>query len=343
MKQNAIKVLERFYSDPDNVIRFFGGVKEILEYVNKISPEVFNEIDSSSDIWYDNEVQDYILFNQLRNSNDKLEYVKNIIKRHTLNDLKIEGDRIIYDADTSDILNLFEKGRRNTDSRYVAELVFSDDYHEWTTFYDYDLEDIIGALNKDNLKLLKQIMVKTLNGVLSREEIEENNVDLLLEIFETQGNPDVLEVDMENVSDMLDDRETIKFLFDNYLDDTSNNLKNSYSNAYNTAVEDKITEIVYSEIQEMLGDFTIEDFSIKNSHRVIHGKNFKVDVTPNIVDIFMSYLSDYDDRWRGIDYYGSFVNIINQWLDDGNRIDLSIPDYANSDDVEKYFNEYLDI
>ena len=343
MKQNAIKVLERFYSDPDNVIRFFGGVKEILEYVNKMSPEVFNEIDASLEIWYDNEVQDYILYNQLKNSDDKLEFIRRIISQHNLNDLKIDGDKIIYDADTSDMVNLFEKGRRGTDSQYVANLVLSGEYHEWVNYYENSLEDIIELLSKENLLSLKKVMIENLNGVLSKEEIEDSDIDLLMEILEIQGNPNFLEVDMENVSDMLDDKETLKFIFDNHLTDVRNNLQSSYLNAYNQATEDMISEQVFSSIKEMLGDFEIKDFSIKNSHKTIYGQNFLVDVTPNIVGIFMNYLSGYDDRWRGIDYYGSFVNIMNQWLDDGNRIDLDIPDYPDSDDVEKYFNEDLDI
>lgn len=343
MKQNAIKILERFYSDPDNVIRFFGGVKEILEYVNKISPEVFDEIDASLEIWYENEEQDYILYNQLKNSDDKLEFIRRIISQHNLNDLKIDGDKIIYDADTSDMVNLFKGGRRGGDSQYVANLVLSGEYHEWVNHYEYSIEDIVELLNRKNLLLLKKVMIKNLNGVLSREEIEDNNIDLLSEILEIQGNPYFLEVDMENVSDMLDDKETLEFIFDNYLTDVRNELTSSYYNAYNQSFEDMVSEQVFSSIREMLGDFEVQDFSTKNNHKTIYGQNFLVDVTPNIVGIFMNYLSGYDDRWRGIDYYGSFVNIMNQWLDDGNRIDLDIPDYPDSDDVENYFNEELEI
>lgn len=343
MRENAIKVLTRFYEDPDNMIRFFGGIKGVLEYVNKVSPEVYNEIDASQDIWYDNEYQDYILYNQLRNSDDKLETIRKLISQHDISDLKIDGEKIIYDADTSDMVNLFKGGARGGDSQYIANLVLSDEHHEWVNFYEYSIEDIVELLDRENLLLLKKVMIENLNGVLSREEIEDNNIDLLSEILEIQGNPDFLEVDMENVSDMLDDKETLEFIFDNYLTDVRNQLTSSYYNAYNQAVEDMISEQVFSSIKEMLGDFTVQDFSMKNSHKTIYGQNFLVDVTPNVVDIYMSYLSGYGDRYRSMDYYGNFVNIMDQWLDDGNRIDLNIRDYPDSDDVEKYFNEDLEI
>ncbi len=346
MEEKARKILEKLIDSPESIGKLFGSIEGALTYINKISPEVYNEIDTKDETWYDNDLQDLIIYHQLNNSENKIDYIKKFIDRHDFNDLTIEGDRIIYNADLDDVLNLYDDRGRDSTAKGVAKLVLGDDgYTEWFSGSDYDLSDSIDVLNPKNLKELKLKSIEVLNGIISRENIEETGIELLDEMLEIQGNPEYLEVNMENISEMLEDSETVKFLFDNYLSDLEGDLSNAYDQAYNDAFGDEILNDVYSGMEGLLGKMERNDYTItakdgKKSYRT----NYLIDVTPNIVDIFLNYFSDYKNNYRQIDYYGNFTNMMDEYLDDnGGRIDFRISDFPDSRKVEQIFNDIVEI
>ena len=246
-----------------------------------------------------------------------------------------------------DVLNLYDDRGRDSIAKGVAKLAVGDDdgYTEWFYGSDYDLSDSIDILNPKNLQELKLKSIEVLNGIISRENIKEEGIELLDEMLEIQGNPEYLEVNMENISEMLEDSETLKFLFDNYLADLEADLSNAYNQSYNDAFGDEILNDVYSGMEGLLGKMERNDYTItakdgKKSYRT----NYLIDVTPNIVDIFLNYFSDYKNHYHQIDYYGNFTNMMDEYLDDnGGRIDFRIPDFPDSRKVEQIFNDIVEI
>ena len=347
MEEKARKILQSIEDNPDRVSRVYGNINNVLNHIFLLSPQVYNEIDTKDEPWYDNDLQDVIIYNQLSNSKDKIDYIKKFINRHDFNDLSIEGDRIIYNADLDDVLNLYDDRGRDSTAEGVAKLVLGNDdgYTEWFSGSDYDLSDSIDVLNPKNLQELKLKSIEVLNGTISRENIEETGIELLDEMLEIQGNPEYLEVNMENISEMLEDSETLKFLFDNYLSDLEFELSNAYNQAYNDAFGDEILNDVYSGMEGLLGKMERNDYTItakdgKKSYRT----NYLIDVTPNIVDIFLKYFSDYKNHYHQIDYYGNFTNMMDEYLDDnGGRIDFRISDFPDSRKVEQIFNDIVEI
>ena len=347
MEEKARKILQILIDSPESAEKLFGSFEGALSYINRISPEVYNEIDTKDETWYDNDLQDRIIYHQLNNSENKIDYIKKFIDRHSFNDLDVKGDRIIYNADLDDVLNLYDDRGRDSTAKGVAKLALGDDdgYTEWFYGSDYDFSDSIDILNPKNLQELKLKSIEVLNGIISRENIEETGIELLDEMLEIQGNPEYLEVNMENISEMLEDSETLKFLFENYLTDWEGELSNAYNQAYNDAFGDEILNDVYSGMQGLLGkmernDYTITSKDGKKSYRT----NYLIDVTPNIVDIFLSYFSDYKNHYHQIDYYGNFTNMMDEYLDDnGGRIDFRIPDFPDSRKVEQIFNDIVEI
>lgn len=346
MEEKARKILQILIDSPQSVEKLFGSFEGALSYINRISPEVYNEIDTKDETWYDNELQDRIIYHQLNNSENKIDYIKKFIDRHSFNDLDVQGDRIIYNADLDDVLNLYDDIGRDSTAKGVAKLVLGDDgYTEWFSGSIYDLSDSIDGLNSKNIHKLKLKSIEVLNGIISRENIEEDGIELLDEMLEIQGNPEYLEVNMENISEMLEDSETLKFLFDNYLTDLEGELSNAYNQAYNDAFGDEILNDVYSGMEGLLGKMERNDYTItakdgKKSYRT----NYLIDVTPNIVDIFLNYFSDYKNNYRQIDYYGNFTNMMKEFLDaNGEKIDFRIRDYPDSRKVNQIYNDNVEI
>jgi hypothetical protein len=346
MEEKARKILQSIEDNPDRVSRVYGNINNALNHIVLLSPQVYDEIDTKDEPWYDNDLQDAIIYNQLSNSKDEIDYIKKFINRHDFNDLSIEGDRIIYNADLDDVLNLYDDRGRDSIAKGVAKLVLSDDgYTEWFSSDFYDLSGLIDELNKENLQRLKLKFIEELNGIISREKIEEDGIELLDEMLEIQGNPEYLEVNMENISEMLEDSETLKFLFENYLTDWEGELSNAYNQAYNDAFGDEMSDEVYSGMEELLGKMERNDYTITgNDGKKFYRTNYLIDVTPNIVEIFLNYFSDYKNHYHQIDYYGNFTNMMDEYLDDnGGRIDFRIPDYPDSRKVEQIFNDIVEI
>ena len=346
MEEKARKILQKLIDSPDSAGKLFGSIEGALSYISKISPEVYSEIDTKDETWYDNDLQDTIIYHQLKNSDDKIDYIKEFIDRHDFNDLSVEGDRIIYNADLDDVLNLYDDRGRDSTARRVAQLVLGDDgYHEWFSGDFYDLSGLIGELNKENLQRLKLKFIEELNGIISRENIQEQNIELLDEMLEIQGNPDYLEVDMENVTEMLEDSETLKFLFENYLTDLEGSLSSAYNQSYNDAFGDEILDDVYSGMEGLLGKIERNDYTITTKDgKKLYRTNYLIDVTPNILNIFLKYFSDYKNNYHQIDYYGNFTNMIEEYLNTNeDRIDFRVPDYPDSRKVTQIYNDIVEI
>jgi hypothetical protein len=346
MEEKARKILQKLIDSPDSLGKLFGSIEGALSYISKISPEVYNEINTKDDVWYDNDLQDTIIYHQLNNSENKIDYIKKFIDKHDFNDLSVEGDRIIYNADLDDVLNLYDDRGRDSTAKSVARLVLGDDgYTEWFSGDFYDLSGLIDELNKENLQRLKLKFIEELNGTISREDIQEQNIELLDEMLEIQGNPDYLEVDVENVTEMLEDSETLKFLFENYLTDLEGSLSSTYNQSYNDAFGDEILDNVYSGMEGLLGKMERNDYIITaKDGKKFYRTNYLIDVTPNIVDIFLKYFSDYKNHFNQIDGFGNFTNMMEEYLDTNeDRIDFRTPDYPDSRKVTQIYNDIVEI
>ncbi len=346
MEDKARKILNSIIDNPNRIERIYGSLYDALNHILSLSPKVYGEIDTKDDVWYDNGIQDEIIYGQLKNSEDKIDYIKKFIDKHDFNDLSVEGDRIIYNADLNDVLNLYDDRGRDSTAKNVAKLVLSDDgYFEWFSSDFYDLSGLINELNKDNLQRFKLKSVEGLDGVISRQVIEEQDIELLNEMFEIQGNPEYLEVNMENISEMLEDKETSNFLFENYLMDLESSLSVAYNQAYNDAFGDKMSDEVYSGMEELLGKMERNDYTITGKDgKKFYRTNYLIDVTPNILNIFLEYFSDYKGNTYDIDYYGNFTNMMNEYLDNNReRIDFRIPDYPDSRKVTQIYNDNVEI
>ena len=345
MEKNAIKILEMLQDNPDKVMKIFGSFEGTLRFIYHYSPEILMSIDTNDDFWYDTDLQDRIINFQLKNFKDKKEVIKNFIKNHTFNELEVEDNKIVWNLKDIDDLSELFTDTRNSNTRSVVEKLLKDDYYEW--FYDdyYSLEDMIEELNPENLTKLKRIIIEKLNGQLTSENVSDSNSLLLDEMFEILGNPETLEINDENVSDILDDKDTRKYIFENYLDEEESLLRNAYQQAQNDAYHDELFRSFSSSVEDFLGNLEFYDSTLttKDGNK-LYRKGAKIDVTPSIERIFSNYFSNASDHYHQIDYYGNFLNMLKEYMDEeGETLDFRMPDYPDSYEVEKIYNEIVEI
>jgi len=71
---------------------------------------------------------------------------------------------------------------------------------------------------------------------------------------------------------------------------------------------------------------------------------YAIDVTNTFDYLFREYFSDWNNHYNPIEYFGSFKEMLNQLFDGGlDKIDFTIPDYPDSDEIESAYNEYVEI
>jgi hypothetical protein len=282
-----------------------------------------------------------LIYKQLSNSKDKLEYIKNFIVRHTFNDLKIEGDKIIWDINPDDLVKFFDDSGRDGTAAGVAKIVFDNDFFEWFGGRTYlGVNDLVSELDKTNRKLLGKKIIDELNGEISKEDIENSDIDLLQELLEIQGSPEFLTIDTDNINEILDNYESLKYI--NEISDIFDDLSGSWDNAYNSAYESEVSNLVWSGIEEMFGKTEVYDYTITQSGKKLYRKGIKIDVTPNIVNLFMDYFGN-QTHYHEIDYFGSFENLMKEYFEEESKIDFRIPDYPDHSEVVKLYNEYVDL
>jgi hypothetical protein len=338
MEEKALKILKLLQDDPDKIGRMVGGLDSVLDYLAKHG--VINQIDSSDEFWFDNDLQDKLIYKQLSNSEDKLQYIKNFIVRHTFNDLKIEGDKIIWDINPDDLENFFDDRGRDVTAAGIAKIVFEDDYFEWFGDVFTGVDTLVDDLDKTNRKLLGEKIIDEFNGKISKEDIENSDIDLLQELLEIQGSPEFLTIDTDNINEILDNYESLKYI--NKISDIFSDLSNSWNNAYNSAYENEVSNLVWNGIEEMFGEAEVYDYNITQSGKILYRKGIKIDVTPNIVNLFMDYFGN-QTHYHEIDYFGSFENMMNEYFEEESKIDFRIPDYPDHSEVVKLYNEYVEL
>lgn len=338
MEEKALKILKLLQDDPDKIERMVGGLDSVLDYLAKHG--VINQIDSSDEFWFDNDLQDKLIYKQLNNSEDKLQYIKNFIVRHTFNDLKIEGDKIIWDINPDDLEKFFDDRGRDGTAAGVAKIVFEDDYFEWFGDVFTGVNTLVDDLDKTNRKLLGEKIIDELNGKISEEDIENSDIDLLQELLEIQGSPEFLTIDTDNINEILDNYESLKYI--NGISDIFSDLSNSWNNAYNSAYENEVSNLVWNGIEEMFGEAEVYDYNITQSGKILYRKGIKIDVTPNIVNLFMDYFGN-QTHYHEIDYFGSFEYMMKEYFEEESKIDFRIPDYPDHSEVVKFYNEYVEL
>jgi hypothetical protein len=341
MDERLLKIFEKFKEDPNSTSRLLGGVDNMLTFLIK---KGFAEyLDPEEDFWYQNELQDALIWQQYQNAENKMEYLKKFVKTFFSSDIAVEGDKIFLILSGKDGLEfMFDDRGRNTTARDIAKSIFADDTPHFFDdvvgdFYD----DCIMTLNKANQKKISEKIVSELQP-LSPDEFE--GIDFLEELWEVQGQPEKLKITSENIDDLLFDDDAITHIITKFFPALHSDMENAYWNAYNSAYESELYNKVYGGVKDLLGDSG--EFVKLGQYPT--GKDrwvFQIDITKEFPYLFEKYFSDWKNHYNQIEYYGSFTQMLNELMEESviDRIDFRIPDYPDSREIEDNYNEYLEV
>jgi len=238
--------------------------------------------------------------------------------------------------DRSELCKLFCDGGRNDISRDTIESILSGE-SDWEPYWDTTdnvYRDVVEELNEDNLKRLNEYVVSSLEGIGIEPETE-----ILSEIAEEQGNPEVAYVTLENVAKVINSEETMDYLFKGELSDLKSELYSIHSGAYNNAYESEVWQSVMNELGTYFignGEFVTRPHRYKKDTQV---QNFVIPIA-NFESDIVGFLED--GRGYGgsstLEYWGSYLGMMEDWSD---CLSVHSPDYPDFQEVEKNINEYF--
>lgn len=249
-----------------------------------------------------------------------------------------ENGKIFYVTnDRSELSKLFCNGRDELSS-HSLEQILSGEGDVWEPYWsttDDVYRDVIEELTPENDKRLQEYIVETLKDSQIEPETEE------LELIATeQGHPEYANITPENVKRVIDDKETMEYLFDNELGDLKFELESLHDNSYNTAYESEVWRDIWSKVNEYFdgdGEWIERPHKYKKETMV---QTFKIPVSSNFDSIILDYLNDNKGYGNSgtLEYFGSYIDLLNSFVD---CLSVYPPDFPDFREVDKNINEYF--
>jgi hypothetical protein len=250
-----------------------------------------------------------------------------------------ENGNIYLDLDDrSELSNFFcESSRNGLSKSYIEDILSGENdlyLYEYTT--DSVYRDVIEGLNPKNMKHLREYVIENLKG----QKIETETIELE-DIAREQGHPEYVTVDNPiTAQTIIDDKDSMNYLLDNYLEDLKSELESIHTNAYNQAYESELYGKIFSELQEYIngnGEYYSQPHRFKKDTIT---QRFRVPVSSkfDFDEIILDYLISNKNRGsRGLlEYWGDYMAIVQDGQD---CLTVHPPEYADYRQVENNINE----
>ena len=347
----------------NTLINFFKFIKKynLLEELDlrEIPPDDFsNEL---FDYLVENGIMDNLDYNSVPEEFQNnyllhgLEYnYENTVKYITSNilgDVEIRPDGFyLYLGNDRDELASFFCGssRRDVSPEDVAKQVFSDEGlgHDWYFDTQTKPSEVIDDLDEKNTIHLKDAIFKEIGNV--ELSLEDYSSDFFESLSEEQGTEGYFKIQAEDLNELIKDSDAINELCKNDLSELGQELNSIYWNAYNSAYENEIYELVYDGLDEY---FEGKIDEVPKETTKSDGK--KVTTYLNYIKIrdFVGHISLFLENNKGqsysdsyLDYFGSYTTLMKQLIydDEFDCIDFRTPDYPDWSTTQKYINEMFD-
>jgi len=318
---------------------------------NDISNEVFDYLDNNgviSNFDYDSIPEafknNYLIHGLEHNYEDTIKYITSDL----LQDVKIRPDGFyLYLGNDRDELASFFCGssRRDVSAEDVAKQVFSEDGlgNDWHFDVDTKPSDVIDDLNENNTIHLKDVIFKEIGNV--ELSLEDYDSDFFESLSQEQGTEGYFKIEPEDLNELIKDSDAINELCKKDLSELGKELKNIYWNAYNSAYENEIYELVYNGLDDYfegkIDEVPKEIIKSDGKKETRYLNYIKIRDFVGNISLFLENNKgqSYSDSF--LEYFGGYTTLMKQLIYDGDFecIDFRISDYPDWSTIQKYTNE----
>ena len=275
-----------------------------------------------------------------KDPNAALTYICN----NPLSDVEIRSDGFwLRLRDREELADFYDSGGRDGSPRGLAKEAFGEGGLDFDRYWDTTDDvygDVIEELDESNIQHLANYILKMIgNQDLNVEDYES---DFLHELADIQARGEFFQITSENVYDLIKDSEAMKELMKGELSDLKSELYSIHSNAYNSAYESEVYELIYDGLDEFFAS-KIDEQQVKKGDKISYVSYIKIrDFQSNIMD-FILQNQGYGTSDSLLEYWGDYTGVMKKLIDDGviDGIDFRIPDYADWTLTTKYINEFF--
>ena len=315
------------------------------------SNELFDylvENDIMANLTYDSVPEEftnnYLLHGLEYNYDNTIKYITN----NLITDVQIRPDGFYLNLgnDRDELASFFCGSYRNdVSAEDVAKQVFSEDGLGDNWHFDAYTKpsDVIDDLDEKNTIHLKDVIFKEIGNV--ELSLEDYDSDFFESLSEEQGTEGYFKIGPEDLNELIEDSDAINELCKKDLSELGQELQSVYWNAYNSAYENEVYELVYDGLDEYFEgkiDEVPKEITKSDGKKVtkylnyIKIRNFVGDIT-----LFLENNKgqSYSDSY--LDYFGGYTTLMKQLIYDGDFecIDFRIPDYPDWGIIRKEINE----
>jgi hypothetical protein len=318
---------------------------------NDISNEVFDYLEDNgilSNFDYDSIPEafknNYLIHGLEHNYEDTIKYITSEL----LTDVQIRPDGFyLYLGNDRDELASFFCGssRRDVSAEDVAKQVFSEDGlgNDWYFDVDTKPSDVIDDLDEQNTIHLKDVIFKEIGNV--ELSLEDYDSDFFESLSQEQGTEGYFKIGPEDLNELIKDSDAINELCKKDLSELGQELQNIYWNAYNSAYENEIYELVYGGLDDYfegkIDEVPKEIIKSDGKKETRYVNYIKIrDFVGNITLFLNLHKGEtYSDSY--LEYFGSYSSLMKQLIYDQDYecIDFRTPDYPDWSTTQKYINE----
>jgi len=318
---------------------------------NDISNEVFDYLEDNgilSNFDYDSIPEafknNYLIHGLEHNYEDTIKYITSDL----LTDVQIRPDGFyLYLGNDRDELASFFCGssRRDVSAEDVAKQVFGEDGlgNDWHFDVDTKPSDVIDDLDEQNTIHLKDVIFKEIGNV--ELSLEDYDSDFFESLSEEQGTEGYFKIGPEDLNELIKDSDAINELCKKDLSELGQELQNIYWNAYNSAYENEVYELVYDGLDEYFEgkiDEVPKEITKSDGKKVTKYLNYiKIRDFVGNISLFLENNKgqSYSDSF--LEYFGSYSSLMKQLIYDQDYecIDFRTPDYPDWSTTQKYINE----
>jgi hypothetical protein len=318
---------------------------------NDISNEVFDYLEDNgilSNFDYDSIPEafknNYLIHGLEHNYEDTIKYITSDL----LTDVQIRPDGFyLYLGNDRDELASFFCGssRRDVSAEDVAKQVFSEDGlgNDWYFDVDTKPSDVIDDLDEQNTIHLKDVIFKEIGNV--ELSLEDYDSDFFESLSQEQGTEGYFKIGPEDLNELIKDSDAINELCKKDLSELGQELQNIYWNAYNSAYENEVYELVYDGLDEYFEgkiDEVPKEITKSDGKKVTKYLNYiKIRDFVGNISLFLENNKgqSYSDSF--LEYFGSYSSLMKQLIYDQDYecIDFRTPDYPDWSTTQKYINE----
>jgi hypothetical protein len=243
-------------------------------------------------------------------------------------------------TDREELAKFYEDRGRDITAMDLAKEAFSEEGLNYDRYWDTTdnvYSDVIEELDESNIQHLANYILKMIGD--QDLNVEDYESDFFHELAEIQARGEFFQIKSENVYDLIKDSEAMNELM-NDLIDLKSELYSIHANAYNSAYEGEIYELIYDGLDEFFSS-KIENEQVKRGDKTIYVEYIKIrDFQSNIIS-FIDQNKGYSYTDSVLEYWGSYSSMMKELINNDNidGIDFRIPDYADWGLTKKYINE----